>query len=185
MKERVVNDMEEEVLRLSFEYLVKHGLENTSMRDLCKGTGISVGSMYYWFDSKDEVVISATEYGLAKASSRLFSYAYETITDMDKFFSTFLDEVDKSANDLRLVYQVATSPVYGERMRKAAEELSFSYDKYIKKLSSVMNISYEELFPVVFLIISLMLDYVVWDDRKVADIQFNYLYEILKNKIGK
>ena len=35
-----------------FPYLVKLGLENISIRELCKGTGIAQGSLYYWFNDK-------------------------------------------------------------------------------------------------------------------------------------
>ena len=99
--------------------------------------------------------------------------------ELKVFFDSFLGIVKTRQPELRAVYQIATSPVYGQNMRKMAETLNVRYEKDIERLSNVLRISIEELTPIVFMIISVMLDYVVWDDYKVAQMQMNTLYNIL------
>ena len=52
LNEQKRKDIKEKLVSTAFEYLVENGLENSSIRDLCKAIGISTGSMYYWFDGK-------------------------------------------------------------------------------------------------------------------------------------
>ena len=35
----------------------------------------------------------------------------------------------------------------------------------------------EDMLPIIYLIISILIDYVVWNDRKSSQMQLNYLYE--------
>lgn len=180
MRERTIRNVEE-ILELSFRYLAEHGLENTSMRDLCNGIGISLGSTYYWFESKEDIVVSTAEYGLTKVAGILFEYAFDTMHDLKTLFDGFLDVVKEHQPELRFVYQVATSPVYGDRIRKKAEGLHETYEKYIKRLSELLKIQYEDLVPIVFMAISTILDFIVWDDYAVSKIQLDYLYSVLNN----
>lgn len=183
MREQVVRDVKEEFLGATFGYLVKHGLENTSLRDLCKDTGISSGSIYYWFEGKDDVFINAAEYGLSKVADSIFEFAFDNMSDLKKFFDSSLDEISKHKSELRLIYQMATSPIYGGRMRIKAEELKIMYEKYTVQLSGILDIPKEELRPVVYMYISIILDYVVWEDYDNAVLQLDGLYSILTSKL--
>ena len=106
MREQNTKDVKKEFLTTAFDYLVKHGLENTSVRDLCKETKISYGSIYYWFDGKDDIYINATKYGISKVAEALFDYAFEAMKDMKSFCDGFLDEVDKYKDEFRLIFRL-------------------------------------------------------------------------------
>ncbi|MEE1225211.1 MAG: TetR/AcrR family transcriptional regulator [Clostridia bacterium] len=183
-KQQNVRDIKGEFLESSFNYLVKNGLENTSVRDLCRGTGISTGSVYYWFENKDDLFISTAEYGLMKVVNSIFEYVFETIHDHEYFFKKSLDELGKYARQLRLIYQMATSPVYGDRLRKKSAGLDDFYAQSIERIAKEIKVSVDDLTPIIFMYISVILDYMVWDDKKVTQMQIDYLYEILKSKMN-
>lgn len=183
MREQVVRDIKEEFLGTSFIYLVKHGLENTSVRDLCKAIGISTGSLYYWFDNKDDLYINSAKYGLEKVASSIFEYAFRELHDLKNFFDNVLDEIIKYKPELHLIYQVATSPVYGPRMREKADDLDIVYHKLIKHLAEILGCSPEPITPIVFMFISIILDYVIWEDYETTKMQLNYLYTIMSREV--
>jgi len=81
LREQVIRNIQEEFLGTAFRYLVDSGLENTSIRDLCKAMGISSGSLYYWFDGKDDVYINAVKYGLSKVTASIFDFVFSHIGD--------------------------------------------------------------------------------------------------------
>jgi len=182
MRERAVKSIDE-ILALSFKYMTEHGLENTSIRDLAQGTGMSLGSIYYWFEDKDDLVLNSVKYGLAKSSMRIFTNAFEVIEDLEKFIENVLELVREEQKALRTVFQAATSPVYGDAIRKNSTTLNGTYDEYINALSRKVNISYEELRPIVYLFVATVLDYVVWDDQEFSKSQIQYIYQILLSKI--
>ena len=108
---------EDGILDSTFNYLVKHGLENITIRELCKGTGIAQGSIYYWFSNKHDLICEATEYGLIKVVDKIFLYVFSNMENLRKFFDECLSEIDKYKNELRFIYQMAASPVYGVKVR--------------------------------------------------------------------
>ena len=162
-----------------FPYLVKLGLENVSIRELCKGTGIAQGTLYYWFKTKTDMVCEATEWGLKKVTDEIFDYVFASLDDLRGFFSNCLDEISKYKKELCFIYQLAASPVYGEKIRADGKELNFIYDKYIRRLSERLNCDEQTLRPLVYLFISAVLNYVIWDEREKVQTQLEFIYSAL------
>ena len=162
-----------------FPCLVKLGLENVSIRELCKGTGIVQGTLYYWFNDKTSIVCEATEWGLKKVTDEIFDYVFASLDDLRGFFSNCIDEISKYKKELCFVYQLAASPVYGEKMRADGKELNFIYDKYIHGLSERLNCDEQTLRPLVYLFISAVLNYVIWDEREKVQTQLEFIYSAL------
>ncbi len=179
MREQAVKDVEKEFLEPSFKYLVKNGLENTSVRDLCKEMNISYGSIYYWFDGKDDIYISVVKYGTGKVTEKLFEMAFDKMHNPKLFFDTFLEEIEKYKMELRLIFQVTTSPVYGDRMRDKAEDFKDVYEKYILKLANIVGCEPKAMEPIIYMLISILVDYVVWEDYEVSKLQLEFLYKIM------
>ena len=162
-----------------FPYLVKLGLENISIRELCKGTGIVQGTLYYWFKTKTNIVCETTEWGLKKVTDEIFDYVFASLDDLRGFFSNCIDEISKYKKELCFVYQLAASPVYGEKMRADGKELNFIYDKYIRRLSERLNCDEQTLRPLVYLFISAVLNYVIWDEKEKVQTQLEFIYSAL------
>lgn len=179
MRSQVIKDIEKEFLEPSFQYLVKNGLENTSVRDLCKAMEISYGSIYYWFEGKDDIYTSVVEYGIGKVAAKLFEALFEKAHNLEIFFGAFLDEVDKYTEELRLVFQFATSIEYGSVLRKKTEEFKEFYQKYIEELSDISGVSPEDMAPIIYMLISILVDYVTWRDRPASEMQMKFLYKVM------
>lgn len=182
MREHTVKSIDE-ILALSFNYLTEHGLENTSMRDLANETGMSLGSIYYWFEDKEDFIINSVKYGLMKSSAKIFSEASEQITNFEHFITRVMKVVKTEQRSLRLVYQAATSPAFGDKIRKNAESLNNTFAEYIHLLSKSIGAPFEEIRPLVYMFIATVLDYVVWDDYAFSKSQLEYIYKILLSKM--
>jgi len=182
MRVQVVKNIEQEFLEPSFNYLVQNGLENTSVRDLCKAMGISSGSIYYWFEDKDDIYISTVKYGIKKVAGKLFDALFEKADNIESFFNTFLDEVDKYKLEFRLIFQVTTSPVYGDRMRETAEDFKNVYAKYILHFSEITGHTVEIITNVIYMLIALLVDYIIWEDRPTSEMQLKFINKILSHK---
>lgn len=179
MKTKKTRDEIENMLKKGFEYLKNNGIENSSLRSVADGIGCSPANLYNYFDNKDDCIIEIAKWGFAKTASRLVEHALNNISDLKNFFDTLLDVVDENVSELRAVYQVATSPIYGERMRQVSDELHPAYMKLIKQLAEQMNCDESLIYPIVFNAISIILDYAVWNDRECTEIQLQDLYETM------
>lgn len=80
------NELSEKI----FPYLVKHGLENITIREMCRETGIVQGTLYYWFGDKTSIVCEATQYGLKTVTDEIFKYVFASLNDLKGFLQIAL-----------------------------------------------------------------------------------------------
>ena len=155
------------VLERVFPVLVNYGLENITIRELCKETGTVQGTLYYWFKDKTSIVCEAAQYGLKMVTDEIFEYVFASLNDLRGFFSNCLDEINKYKKELRFVYQLAASPVYSEKILATGKEFN------------LMNCDEQTLKPLVYLFISAVLDYVIWDEKEKTQMQLEFIYGVL------
>ena len=170
---------ENDILERIFTYFAGHGLENVTIRELSKGTGLVQGTLYYWFGDKTNIICEAAEYGLKKVTDEIFKYVFANMNDLRSFFSNCLDEINLYKKELRFIYQMAASPVYGKKVREKGRDFNAIYDHYAQKLALVLQCDVNALRPLVYLFISAVLDYVIWGEKEKSQIQLECIYSVL------
>ncbi len=178
-----VSDKKKEITQTTWEYLLKTGLANASIGDLCREARLAQSSLYYWFENKDEIWISAGKYGISKVVDALFTFTLKSTGNVRKYFDTLLSEVEKYKYELRLAIQITTSPVFGERMREKSKDFRLWYEKYAEKLISIFGCSYEQAETFIYSIIAFVIDYAIWDDGDKTQMLLDNLYDRIVEKI--
>ena len=177
-----MSDKRQMIIVTTWEYLLKRGLANASVGELCRETKLAQSSIYYWFENKDDVWISAGKYGLSKVVEALFLYTFNHINNPEKYFETLLDEVEKYKYELRLAIQITTSPVFGERMRDKSKDFNLLYETYGEKIISAFGCTQHQVEVFIYSIISAVIDYAIWDDGEKTQMLLDSLYTRIKEK---
>ncbi len=55
------NDTREQIAKIAIRLFLKAGVANTSMRDLARAAGFTTGGLYYYFNSKEEIINLVTD----------------------------------------------------------------------------------------------------------------------------
>ncbi len=182
MKQIPPKNSKQEILEGTFDYLVKHGLENIRIRALCKHLGLTQNSLYYWFENKDDLIDKAAIYGLQKVSDDIFKCIFENIDNINEFFEYSLSKIDEYKNELRSIYQMAASPVYGDGLR-AASHFTPIYDKYAKLLAKHIGCEWTKIQPIVYLFAASVLDYAIWEDKAEVKTQLDFISSYIKTQM--
>lgn len=169
------------VLDDCFRSLSETGLEKASVRSFYKATNLSSSSLYYRFESKDEIIIEATYNRLRSITNDFFSCAVENINSFENLAHRFLALADGYKADIRVIYQVLSSPVYGKELKRRAETLKPFYHRISEMISEKLGCQSGELFPFVTLFISVIREYILWEDRETTERNLRYLYEGASN----
>ncbi len=177
------SDKKKFIIATTWEYLLKTGLSNASVGDLCRETKLAQSSLYYWFESKDGIWISAGKYGLSKVVDALFMFTLRHTNDIRKYFDTLLDEVEKYKYELRLAIQITTSPVFGERMREKSKDFRLLYEKYAVEIMGIFGCTHHQAEVFIYSIIAYVIDYVIWDDGEKTQMLLENLYTRILEKI--
>lgn len=139
------------VLDDCFRSLAETGLEKASVRSFYKATNLSSSSLYYRFESKDEIIIEATYNRLYSITNDLFFCAAENIGSFESLAQKFLASADEYKKDIRVIYQVLSSPVYGKELKRRTETLKPFYRRIAALISEELGCQSNELFPFVTL----------------------------------
>ena len=171
------------IIETTWDYLLKVGLANASIGELCRETKLAQSSLYYWFKNKDDVWISAGKYGLSKVVEALLQFTFNHTSEVKKYFETLLDEVEKYKEELRLALQITTSPVFGERMRDKSKEFNLFYLKYVEKIMGIYGCTQRQAEVFIYSIITMVIDYAIWDDREKTQMLLDNLYRRIVEKL--
>ncbi len=169
------------IIDTTWQYLLKTGLTNASIGDLCRDARLAQSSLYYWFENKDDIWISAGKYGLSKVVDALFLFTLKYTSDIRTYFDVLLSEVEKYKYELRLAIQITTSPVFGKRMREKSKDFRKLYEKYANELISVFGCTYEQAEMFIYSIIAFVIDYAIWDDGEKTQMLLENLYVRILN----
>lgn len=189
LEKAVPESSREDILKKCFDCLTESGLEQTTIRTLCEATGLTASSLYYRFNDKDDIVFEAAFYGLETITKELFWLAVQNVDNFEELFQSFLAQLELLKMKIKLIYQVAASPKYGERFRAKATTLTSIYDKYTVMLSKHLHCSDIGLRPYVNLFIAVVREYVVWDNKAHVQEELQFIYdkavEFCGGEIGK
>ena len=176
-------DKRKAIITTTWEYLLRTGLANASIGELCREAKLAQSSLYYWFENKDDIWISAGKYGLSKVVEELFTFTLNHTDDVRKYFDTLLSEVEKYKYDLRLALQITTNPVFGERMREKSKDFNMLYEKYAEKIIDIFGCTQHQAEVFIYSIIATVVDYAIWDDGEKTQMLLENLYTRIIEKI--
>jgi len=181
MREPTERDVKKDiVLEKCFNCMTQKGIEGISVKDFSESTGMSASSLYYWFEDKDEIVLDAVQWGLNKNVNDIFDFAFKHTDNLNELAKGIIEiAIDRKA-EFRLIFQIATSPQYGEHVRQLTEKLDNIYHRYTEVLTEKLNISFEKLYPYVNLVVSVFVDSVIWEDWGKLERVLNCIIELMK-----
>ena len=74
-----------EFLEICFDTFCAYGLENTGMKKLSEACGVTNGTLVYYFGSKDNLIVEATAYRMAKVEDDFMERAPTSFEDIGRF----------------------------------------------------------------------------------------------------
>ena len=157
----------EELLVKCFECFCKNGIEGTSAQKLAEACGMSSGNIFHYFKTKDEIIIDATAYCMAKAEDDFMAKAPKDFKDIQRF----LHEIpywtaDKHGEKYRFMFQVYTSPKYREYGKKFFEGVTERYTEYAEFLEPRIGIPQKIIRPLICLFVRACVYYALFEDEE-------------------
>ena len=174
----------QELLEKCFELFVKQGLENTSLNELAAYCNVHKSTMYNYLESKDEIVIECAKMHMLELDNmfyKAFLNPRKTIKEMLQYgFTMIASEKSK----LRFVYQVISSPLYGEQAQKELSSIYMKYIDYSEIFARIYSINRDELRPYFLLFVSTMHDYCMWGNEILVKEKLDFIFGKL-DELGK
>lgn len=166
----------QELLGKCFELFVKQGLENTSLNELVAYCNVHKSTMYSYLESKDEIVIECAKMHMLELDDMFYKAFLNPRQTLKEMLQHGFAMIASEKSKLRFVYQVISSPLYGEQAQK---ELSFIYMKYMdysEIFAKIYSVDKDRFRPYFLLFVSTMHDYCMWGNEILAKEKLDYIY---------
>ncbi|MEM1433047.1 MAG: TetR/AcrR family transcriptional regulator [Pseudomonadota bacterium] len=114
MKSQRSNSRNEALLRASAELFASQGFKATSMRDIAKAVGMLPGSIYYHFNSKDDLLLAIYEAGVEQITTT-FQSAIARVEDpwerLQAGMSAHIRAITEESSYTRVIFKVEPDQV--------------------------------------------------------------------------
>ncbi len=178
----MLSDVEHEekkqrILHDCFELFVKQGLENTSMNDLTNYCKTYKAAVYNYFKSKDEIVYATAMMYMTELREKFQESMAIPNLSLCERLKRGVELLAEDRQQLRYVYQVISSPKYGQRSRKELAQVYIEYLNYSELFAKEYNIDHEEIRPYYLFYVATMHDFCLWENEELVEERLNYIYQ--------
>ena len=174
----------QELLKKCFELFVKQGLENTSLNELCAYCNVHKATMYTYLESKDEIVVECAKMHMIEIDDMFFKAFLNPRETMKEMLQNAFQIIVKEKEKLRFVYQVISSPLYGERAQKELSKIYMKYMDYSEIFAKIYGVDKVKFRPYFLLLVSTMHDYCMWGNEILVKEKLDFIFseiECLQN----
>lgn len=164
------------MLEKCFELFVKQGLENTSLNELAVYCNAHKATMYNYLESKDVIVVECAKMHMNKIDDLFFKAFVNPADTVSEMLERGLQIIVSEKNKLRFVYQVISSPLYGEKAQKELSSIYMKYIDYSEIIAKIYNIDKKEFRPYFLLFVSTMHDYCMWGNEILVKEKLDFIF---------
>ena len=181
MHEKGIPERRVAFLETCFDVFCKNGLENTSLKMLADACGVTNGNLLYYFGSKDNLVIEATAYGMAKVEDDFMEQAPTSFADIERFLREMPALTAKlHGAKYRFMYQVYASPKFREQGKAFFKGVHIRYGKYAEQLSGKLGLPADLIQGMTYLFVRACVHFALFEDEDYLQLQLNAIRAALR-----
>ena len=159
-----------------FELFVQQGLENTSMNDLSNYSKTYKAAVYNYFKSKDEIVYATAKMYMSSLKDKLTEDIAVPDLSLSERLKRGVKLMSDDKNQLKFVYQVISSPKYGQRSRDDLAQIYMEYLNYSELFAEAYQINHDEFRPYYLLYVATIHDFCLWEHEELVKERLDYIY---------
>ncbi|MGI5893708.1 MAG: TetR/AcrR family transcriptional regulator, partial [Candidatus Merdivicinus sp.] len=148
--------------------------ENTGMQKLADACKVTKAGLIYYFGSKDNLVVEATAYCMAKVEDDFMAKAPTSFEDIERFLREMPYLTAKlHGTKYRFMYQVYASPQYREYGKEFFKGVNVRYHKYAEQLSGKLQMPVDYIQGMTYMFVRACVHYALFEDEEYLNLQLN------------
>ena len=177
-------DRKKEIVWKCLDVFTKKGLVSTTSRDLSAALNLQNAGIYYYFKSKDDLVIACAEEAAITMETQLIAPLINQLNDPDEMVNRLRKKADEFAPLMRFLAQAFATPKYHEKLIPTLSDISKRYRRYAEKFAEALNTNVETIEPYVYIGITAATNYMIFGDNSFIKPQFDLIKQQLKQFSG-
>lgn len=181
LREEKKAEKRQELVGVCLDCFVEKGLTVATTKDLCKAAKLQNGGIYYYFSTKEEIVLACAEEAISRIEKAAFAIVFEDISDIKSMMDHLGELADKMSPTMRFLVSVCVSREYGEKVKPSLVRLAARYPYYTGRIAEILDCTDEEVAPFVHLSILAINNYMIFAERALFDPQI----EAVKKELSR
>ncbi len=178
-------ERKKEIIDVCLQTFMKNGLAYTSTKTLSKALNMHTGGIFYYFPTKDEIVIACAMEAKRRIEKDLFGVAINDIDYPEKLEKDLYDRANAMRPLMKFFVSVCSISKYDEAMRSSLEELSKRYKKYTEQFADRLCCTPADVAPYVYIVINTMLSYMLFGKDNFSSPQLDIVRSALNEMLKK
>ena len=154
-----------ELIGVCLNCFVEKGLTSTSSKDLCRAGNLQYGGIYYYFETKEEIVLACAEEAINRIEQSAFGIVLNDIDDVADMMDHLVSLADELSPIMRFLVSVCVSKEYGEKVKPYLVQLAGRYRFYTSRIAAILGCDESEAEPFVYLTILALNNYMIFNER--------------------
>lgn len=157
-------ERKKEVINVCLDHFIEKGLTETSTRSLSSALKLQNGGLYYYFESKDEVVVLCAEEAAMRLEKALILPTVKRLDNPELMVSKLKAEADKMAPTMSFLVSVCASKRYKDKVKPVLDRLSERYGIYVDAIAKKLGCEQETIEPYVYMAITAVANYMIFEE---------------------
>ncbi len=181
------NNMKEHILDIAINLITHNGIKNTSLSDISKAAGISKGTLYYHYSSKDDLIFDIADVHLNIITDAVLECVknIEKNSSKDELINLILRKIATIGSTGRIhMYLLCEAITGNDSLREKIESKIYSVEKRTLQDEIYKNLSesIDEAEAFSFLLISIVDGLVVQSILKTEKLPYEKIASFLVSK---
>ncbi len=178
-------EKKQKIVDVCLATFMKRGLAHTTTKNLCDTLKMNSGGVFYYFKTKDEIVVACAEEASKRIERDLFSTIIEDIEHPEKVASTLRERAVLMRPLMEFYVSVCASPKYSDKMQPALDRMNVRYSYYIERIAEKLRTTPEEVAPYFYVVTNMVLSYMLFGKTSFTAPQHSIVYDKLAELIEK
>lgn len=170
-----------EVVKKCLNCFVQNGLTQTTTKELSSALNLQNGGVYYYFDTKTEIVISCAEEAVREIENKISDLAFENIEDIENMVKILEELSEELSPIMRFLVSVCVSNEYSNLVKPTLVNLADRYIIYSEKVAKALKCDLDEVKPFVYMAILALNNYMIFSEKALFEPQIALVKKALLN----
>ncbi len=172
-------ERKQEIIDGCLSTFMKKGLVHTTSKNLCDGVNLNSGGVFYYFKTRDEIVLACAEEAKRRIETDLFGIALDDLDKPEMLAHDLHERAVVMRPLMKFFVSVCASPRYEDAVNPMLDKLGLRYKYYVDQFATKLDCTPEEVAPYVYIVINTMLSYMLFGKENFVAPQLELIYDKL------
>ncbi len=169
-------ERKQEIIDGCLATFMKKGLVHTTSKNLNDGLHLNSGGVFYYFKTRDEIVIACADEAKRRIETDLFGIALGDLEYPEKLAKDLHERAVAMRSLMKFFVSVCASPRYEDSVQPLLDKLGDRYKFYVDQFAIKLDCTPEEVAPYVYIVINTMLSYMLFGKENFVAPQLELVY---------